>query len=138
MPVTANSVVARLRRTPNGSRNGFARMHAAVHGGRRIEKAVLCALRWSTNAQAAGNPFVLTPPRNENIAVQHATCRPGLEGSVVNSEQLQRELRFQLTMSVARRMLSKGLISEAEYRDFEREMAEKYVPVIGGLSVKSA
>lgn len=56
----------------------------------------------------------------------------------MNSEQLQRELRFQLTMSVARRMLSQSLISEAEYRDFEREMAGKYVPVIGGLSVKSA
>ena len=56
----------------------------------------------------------------------------------MSSEQLQRELRFQLTMSVARRMLSKGLISEVEYRDFEREMVKKHVPIIGGLSVKSA
>jgi uridylate kinase len=113
-------------------------MPAAGHGGRRIEKAGLCVLACSANVQTVGKRSLPMPARTESIAAPHATCRLGLEGSVMNSEQLQRELRFQLTMSVARRMLSQSLISEAEYRDFEREMAGKYVPVIGGLSVKSA
>ncbi len=56
----------------------------------------------------------------------------------MDSEKLQREQQFRLTMATAQKMLRAGLLTEAEYREFEREMTRKYVPPIAGLTVKSA
>ncbi len=43
------------------------------------------------------------------------------------------EIIYQMTMSSARQMLEKGLITTKDYRDFEEKMQQKYNPVIGVL-----
>lgn len=48
-------------------------------------------------------------------------------------EEGKREIVFQLTMSAARQMLEKGLISEEEYKQFDTRMQQKYRPIFGSL-----
>lgn len=43
------------------------------------------------------------------------------------------EIVYQMTMSAAKVMLSKGLVTETDYRLFEQEMLEKYKPETGDL-----
>ena len=57
------------------------------------------------------------------------------QGSEVNSVNLQNELMYQMTMSVARRMFSEGLMTEDEYRQIDTMFREKYQPKIGTLFV---
>lgn len=48
---------------------------------------------------------------------------------------LQNELMYQMTMSIARRMFSEGLMTEDEYRQIDTMFREKYQPKIGTLFV---
>ena len=57
----------------------------------------------------------------------------GLEVTAVSKEQLTNEKLYQATMSMVRRMLEKGLISEEEYRQIDTMFLEKYRPVFGKL-----
>ena len=57
------------------------------------------------------------------------------QGSEVNSVNLQNELMYQMTMSIARRMFSEGLMTEDEYRQIDTIFREKYQPKIGTLFV---
>lgn len=43
------------------------------------------------------------------------------------------EIIYQMTMSAARQMLEKGLITKQEYKDFDVKMQQKYQPVFGVL-----
>ena len=49
----------------------------------------------------------------------------------MNKIEGKREIDYQLAMSVARRMLLKGLIIRDDYKKFEDRMSEKYTPIIG-------
>ena len=51
----------------------------------------------------------------------------------MNKIEGKREIDYQLAMSVARRMLLKGLIIRDDYKKFEDRMSEKYTPIIGRL-----
>lgn len=51
----------------------------------------------------------------------------------MTKEQFQREKMYQATMGMVRRMLSEGLISQAEYRQMEQIFLEKYKPLIGSI-----
>lgn len=51
----------------------------------------------------------------------------------MSRDEGKREIVFQMTMAVARKMLEQGLISKTEYRRFEEKMFDKYTPIIGGL-----
>lgn len=62
-----------------------------------------------------------------------ATSGTGLEVAAVSKEQLTNEKLYQATMSMVRRMLEKGLISEEEYRQIDTMFLEKYRPVFGTL-----
>ncbi|MBR2087250.1 MAG: hypothetical protein IJ906_08970 [Oscillospiraceae bacterium] len=53
----------------------------------------------------------------------------------MNSVDLQNELMYQMTMSIARRMFSEGLMTEDEYRQIDTMFREKYQPKIGTLFV---
>ena len=55
----------------------------------------------------------------------------------MSKEQLTNEKLYQATMSMVRRMLEKGLISEEEYRQIDTMFLEKYRPVFGHYSPKS-
>lgn len=62
-----------------------------------------------------------------------ATSGIGSEAAAVSKEQLTNEKLYQATMSMVRRMLEKGLISEEEYRQIDTMFLEKYRPVFGTL-----
>ena len=51
----------------------------------------------------------------------------------MTKEQFQREKMYQAAMGMVRRMLSEGLISQAEYRQMEQIFLEKYKPLIGSI-----
>ena len=48
-------------------------------------------------------------------------------------EQFKRELNYDAALSVARRMLTAGLISRAEFVRIDAILQEKFSPVWGGL-----
>ena len=86
----------------------------------------------SSPASAAVRPFKHTETTTGSIAAVNATFG---QGSEVNSVNLQNELMYQMTMSVARRMFSEGLMTEDEYRQIDTMFREKYQPKIGTLFV---
>lgn len=51
----------------------------------------------------------------------------------MTQEQGKREIVFQMTMSAARELLGKGLITEEQYVEYDTKMREKYHPIIGTL-----
>ncbi|WMJ87806.1 SHOCT domain-containing protein [Anaerocolumna sp. MB42-C2] len=51
----------------------------------------------------------------------------------MSEDQLQNEMLYQTTMSLARTMLERGMISEEEYHEFDTIMLEKYRPIFGTL-----
>lgn len=51
----------------------------------------------------------------------------------MSKEQMRREKLYQITMSIAKRMLTDGLISKEEYAIIDTKMKEKYQPTLGTL-----
>ena len=51
----------------------------------------------------------------------------------MTKEEGRRELRYQITMSLASDMVKKGIINHEDYRAYETKMREKYQPVFGDL-----
>ena len=52
---------------------------------------------------------------------------------MMSYEEGKNEIIYQMTMSAARQMLEKGLISEEEYKQFDAKMQQKYSPIFGTL-----
>ena len=51
----------------------------------------------------------------------------------MNREEGMHEIIFQMTMSYARKLFQKGLLSEQDYEAFDIKMQQKWQPKIGGL-----
>lgn len=51
----------------------------------------------------------------------------------VSKEQLRAERLYLMSLSVAKSMLQKGVISEDEYSEIDTILLEKYRPVLGTL-----
>ncbi|WP_270441518.1 SHOCT domain-containing protein [Acidaminococcus provencensis] len=51
----------------------------------------------------------------------------------MDKRSFQNETTFQVTMHLARTMLAAKLITEKEYRDFEKEMIRRWQPFSGDL-----
>lgn len=51
----------------------------------------------------------------------------------MSEKQMHNEKLYQATMSMVRRMLEDGLISEEEYRQIDTIFLEKYRPLFGTL-----
>ena len=51
----------------------------------------------------------------------------------MSKEELKAEKSYQVTMTIARRALEQGLISQDDYRAFDTKMAEKYKPTYGQI-----
>ena len=51
----------------------------------------------------------------------------------MTKDQGRKEIIYQMTMSAARQMLEKGLISEDDYKQFDTKMQQKYRPIFGTL-----
>lgn len=54
----------------------------------------------------------------------------------MSEKQMHDEKLYQATMSMVRRMLEDGLISQEEYRQIDTIFLEKYHPVFGTLSAE--
>lgn len=62
-----------------------------------------------------------------------ATSGTGSEAARMSKEQMRQEKLYQATMSMIRRMLTEGLITEEEYRQIDTMFLEKYRPLFGTL-----
>ena len=51
----------------------------------------------------------------------------------MSKEQMRQEKLYQVTMSMVRKMLAEGLITEEEYRQIDTMFLEKYHPLFGTL-----
>lgn len=51
----------------------------------------------------------------------------------MNKEQFERERLYQVTLTLARTMLRRGLITEDELAIIDTKMREKYKPLLGTL-----
>ena len=69
-----------------------------------------------------------------NTALTIAILRIGLV-IIMGSEAFQREKMYQMTMTVFRSILRRGLINKEDYYEIQKMMLKKYNPVIGSLSV---
>ena len=71
---------------------------------------------------------------DENTVHTNATliCASKVVAAVSN-EQFKNEKLYQATMSMARSMLERGLITVAEYEQIDTIMREKYKPTLGTL-----
>lgn len=71
--------------------------------------------------------------RRENTAAMIATSDTGSEAARMSKEQMRREKLYQATMSIVRKMLAEGLITEEEYRQIDTMFLAKYRPLFGAL-----
>ena len=51
----------------------------------------------------------------------------------MTKEQFDREKKYQAALAVAREMLQKGIINEADFLRIEARLAVKVRPVLGGI-----
>lgn len=51
----------------------------------------------------------------------------------MTKNQGRKEIVYQMTMSAARQMLKKGLITDEQYQKYDTKMRQKYAPIIGTL-----
>ena len=64
----------------------------------------------------------------------NATLRPGSKVVTATSErEFRSELRYRMSLSVAKSMLEKGLISPEEYHQIDTILLKKHRPVLGTL-----
>lgn len=80
---------------------------------------------------AGNSKFTETPIRN--TVPTSATSVIGSEVDSMSRNDFQSEKLYQATMSMARKMLHDGLISEEDYRQIDTIFLEKYRPVFGTL-----
>jgi hypothetical protein len=52
----------------------------------------------------------------------------------MTAEEFRRERLYQITLSIARAMRDKGLISDSELRELDKTLLAKYHPLLGSLS----
>ena len=51
----------------------------------------------------------------------------------MSEKEFRAELRYRMSLSVARAMLEKGVITEEEYRQIDTILLEKHRPTLGTL-----
>ena len=120
---TAESLYSRL---PAEKRRSSALTVAEINGG------TVTWIRW--NERQIMNLSVLTvksrsqlmATRTENIAPTSAISLTGLEVAAMTNEQMEKENLYQATMSIAKNLLSKGVISEEEYAQIDTNFRNKY------------
>lgn len=69
----------------------------------------------------------------ENIAATNAISLTDSEVAIMSNAEFRNEKLYQTTMSMARKMLGEGIISEDEYCQIDTIFLEKYNPVFGTL-----
>ena len=75
---------------------------------------------------------MFTETKTENIAVRIAFIKPE-RLVVMTSKEFNNEKLYQTTMSIMKRLLEQGAITEKEYCRIDTIFLEKYQPVFGRL-----
>lgn len=55
------------------------------------------------------------------------------KGAAMRADQFEREKKYQAALAVARAMLEKGVIDEADFLRIEDRLRDKFRPVLGGF-----
>ena len=63
----------------------------------------------------------------------HAISMPSMEVSGMDREQFDREMKYQVSVSIVRSMLEKGLISTDDFSRWQQRLVERYDPPIGRI-----
>lgn len=51
----------------------------------------------------------------------------------MTDEQIRNEQKYQLSVAIAERMFSEGIISEVEFKKYINKLIQKYQPIFGTL-----
>ena len=51
----------------------------------------------------------------------------------MTKEQFNREKNYRVSISIAKNLLDKGIISEKDYRKIDTTLAQKYRPIFGSI-----
>ena len=68
----------------------------------------------------------LTVIKTESIAATNVISQTDLEVALMTNEQMEKENLYQATMSIAKNLLDKGVISEEEYAQIDTNFRNKY------------
>ena len=68
-----------------------------------------------------------------NTALIHAISLPVMEVSGMDREQFDREMKYQVSLSIVQSMLEKGLISTDDFSRWQQRLIERYDPPIGRI-----
>jgi uncharacterized membrane protein len=70
----------------------------------------------------------------ENIVLTLAIFPHVSEVQAMNNEQFEREKKYQISISIAKNMLAKNIITEEEFSAIDTIFRTKYLPIIGSLT----
>ena len=117
------NAVSRSSNCRTKRRRSSAPTSAAWHGGTPIQNWCSAKRYTRSNAHTAERPSKATEIIGEFTAPAPATPK---RGGIRMAELKQRIETYQFTMSMVRELLSKGIITESEYRKIDTIIAEKY------------
>ena len=124
--ISAFVVVFLLCRHPEERKRSSAPTVAEINGG------TATWIRWSErqitilSVRTAKSHSLLTVIKTESIAAMSVISQTDLEVVAMTKEQMEKETLYQATMSIAKNLLSKGVISEEEYVQIDTNFRNKY------------
>ena len=119
-------VVRQLGRHLEERKRSSALIVAEINGG------TATWIRWrerqimSSSVRVVKSLSRLMAIRTESIAATNVISLTGLEVTAMTNEQIEKENLYQATMSIAKNLLSKGVISEEEYAQIDTNFRNKY------------
>ena len=85
------------------------------------------------SVKTAASPFRHTETAIENIAAENVISMKDSEVWLMNGAEFKREKLYQTTMAMAKKLLSEGIISKADYTQIDTIFTEMYKPSLGTL-----
>ena len=85
------------------------------------------------SVKTAASPFRHTETAIENIAAENVISTKDSEVWLMNGTEFNREKLYQTTMAMAKKLLSDGIISKADYAQIDTIFTEMYKPSLGTL-----
>lgn len=119
-------VVRQLGRHPEERKRSSALTVAEINGG------TATWIRWSErqitilSVRTAKSHSLLTVIKTESIAAMSVISQTDLEVVAMTKEQMEKETLYQATMSIAKNLLDKGVISDEEYAQIDTNFRNKY------------
>ena len=135
MPINARVAASRSIRYPAGSTSNSAHPLAAKHGGTRTNMRYAEKQSTPSLALTAARASRHTGTDTESIALTPVMLPLDSEVAYMSDEGFLREARYQASLSIAKVMLRRGLISREEFGKIDGFLLEKYHPPLGTLFV---